>query len=274
MGVHTGEVEERDGDYFGAEVNRAARLMGVAHGGQVLCSEVTAALAGGGVVLVDLGEHRLRDLSAPQRVFQVGGDRCPPLRSLDVSVSNLPAQTSLFVGRERQLGQVASLLEASRLVTLTGVRGVGKTRLALHAAADVLPRYRDGVWLVELAPVVDPQALVEVVAGALGVPPRQGQTLAASVAEFLHAKRLLVVLDNCEHLLDAVAAFVAGVLAGCGHVAMLATSREGLAVDGERTLVVPSLPLADEDADGVWWVNPTQCACSWHAPWKPEPTSS
>jgi predicted ATPase len=242
MGLHTGEVDERDGDYFGPAVNRAARLMALGHGGQTLCSSATAELVDG-VELVDLGEHRLRDLSEPQRVFQVGSGWFRALRSLDGLGSNLPAQTSVFVGRELELGQVASLLAASRIVTLTGVGGVGKTRLALHAGAELLPRFRDGVWLVELAPVLDPGALFEVVAGAMRVPERQGMPLAASVRDFLRGKRLLVVLDNCEHLLDAVATFVAGVVAACPDVSVLATSREGLGVDGERMLVVPSLEL-------------------------------
>ncbi len=248
MGLHTGEVEERDGDYFGAEVNRAARLTAIAHGGQVLCSEVTASLAGGNTTLLDLGEHRLRDLSAPVQVFQVGTEPFPPLRSLGSFPTNLPAQSSAFVGREAQLAEVSSALTASRVVTLTGVGGVGKTRLAVQAAADLLPSYRDGAWLVELAPAVDPEALVEVVAGTLRVPERQGQSLSATVADFLRDKRLLVVLDNCEHLLDATASFVDGVVSHSPHVAVLSTSREGLGVAGERILVVPSLSVPEDDA--------------------------
>jgi predicted ATPase len=248
MGLHTGEVEERAGDYFGADVNRAARLMATAHGGQVVCSEVTAGLTSGAVTLVDLGEHRLRDLSASQRVFQVGAGVFPPLRSLESFSSNLPAQASAFVGRQAQLVEVAAALRAARVVTLTGVGGVGKTRLAIQAAADLLPQYTDGAWLVELAPAVDPDALVEVVAGALGVPERQGQPLPVTVMDFLRAKHLLVVLDNCEHLLDAVASFVARVVAGCSHVSVLATSREGLGVAGERMFVVPSLGLPEDDS--------------------------
>jgi predicted ATPase/class 3 adenylate cyclase len=246
MGLHTGEATERNGDYFGTAVNRAARIKAIAHGGQVLCSDVTASLAGDGWALLDLGEHRLRDLSAPQRVFQVGEGSFAPLPSLDALPTNLPAQASAFVGRDAQLAEVEAALAASRVVTLTGVGGVGKTRLALHAAAEMLPGYRDGAWLVELAPAVDPEALVEVVALALRIQERQGQTLSASVADFLREKRLLVVLDNCEHLLDAVADFVSQAVANSPNVAVLATSREGLGVSGERILVVPSLGLPED----------------------------
>jgi predicted ATPase len=242
MGLHTGEVEERAGDYLGSAVNRAARLMAVAHGGQVVCSSVTAGLVDG-AVMVDLGEHRLRDLSMPQRVFQLGDDRFPPLRSLEAFASNLPAQTTRFVGRSEKLDEVASALEAARVVTLTGVGGVGKTRLALQVAAEVLPRYRDGAWLVELAPLVESGGLVEVVAASLGVPERPGQPLAASVSDFLRSRRMLIVLDNCEHLLSPVAGFVIHVVSACPEVSILATSREGLGIVGERMLVVPSLTL-------------------------------
>jgi len=248
MGLHTGEAAEREGDYFGPALNRAARLMAVGHGGQILCSSVTAELVEG-VELMDLGEHRLRDLSAPLRVLQVGTVAFPALRSLEVFRSNLPASTSVFVGRERELALVASLLAGSRVVTLTGVGGVGKTRLAVQGAAELAAGYRDGAWLVELAPIVGADELVEVVARALRVPDRQGQSLAASVTDFLRGKRLLMVLDNCEHLLDAVAHFVAGVVSACPQVAVLATSREGLGLDGERMLVVPSLGLPAEGAD-------------------------
>jgi predicted ATPase/class 3 adenylate cyclase len=248
MGVHTGEAEERGGDYFGAEVNRAARLMVTAHGGQVVCSEITAGLAGSGVVLVDLGQRRLRDLSAPQRVFQVGGGTFPALRSLEAFSSNLPAQGGVFIGRAEELVQVAAALESSRVVTLIGVGGVGKTRLAVQVAAELLPRFRDGAWLVELGPVLDAAVLLEAVAGSLRVPERQGQTLAASVTDFLRAKQLLVVLDNCEHLLDAAAGFVEVAVETCPEVVVLATSREALGVDGERILVIPPLGVP---ADGV-----------------------
>ena len=252
MGIHTGEADERDGDYFGPALNRASRLMAVAHGGQTLCSSVTAEVLDRDD-LIDLGSHRLRDLSASQRVFQVGGAAFPPLRSLDAYPSNLPALTSSFVGREEELEHLRDLLAGSRVVTLTGVGGVGKTRLAVHAAAEILPRYPDGVWLIELAGLSDPAALVDVVAGPLGVAVHQARPVATVLREYLRRKRLLLVLDNCEHLLDSVADLVVDVVATCPTVSILATSREALEVDGERTIRVASLglPPAGPGADGV-----------------------
>jgi predicted ATPase/class 3 adenylate cyclase len=252
MGVHTGEAEERNGDYFGPALNKAARLMALGHGGQVLCSLATAEVLDN-AGLIDLGEHRLRDLSAPQRVFQAGAGDFPALRSLDAFPSNLPAQPGAFVAREDELAEVLDAVSLSRVVTLTGVGGVGKTRLALHAAAELLPRFKDGAWLVELAPVVDPDALMEVIGRALDVPERQGHSLTASLTDFLRPKRLLVVLDNCEHVIDAVATFVGGVVSACPQVSFLATSREGLRARGERIVIVPSLglPAAGADADSV-----------------------
>jgi predicted ATPase/class 3 adenylate cyclase len=228
--------------------------MAVAHPGQVLCSQATADLVrdslSPSVALADLGEHRLRDLSRPERVFQVRhpelGAEFPPLLSLDAYPTNLPAERTTLIGRERLLVEIAGALESARVITLTGVGGVGKTRLALQVAADVLPRFRDGAWLVELAAVVDPGAVVEVVASALGVTQRQGQTLHASLIDFLRAKRLLLVLDNCEHLLDAVARFTDEVIDSCPRVSVVVTSREALSVVGERMVGIPSLELPDE----------------------------
>ncbi len=167
MGLHTGGAELRDGDYFGSSVNRAARLMAVAHGGQVVCSQATADLtrdaARTDVELVDLGEHRLRDLSRPERVFEVrtpgAHESFPPLRSLDAFPGNLPVQLTSFVGRDDDVSGVAKALTESRLVTLTGVGGVGKTRLAVQVAAEILHRFGDGVWLCELAATNDADLL-------------------------------------------------------------------------------------------------------------------
>ena len=227
MGLHTGVAEERDGDYFGPAVNRPARLMALGHGGQILCSSATAELLDG-VKLVDLGEHQLRDLSSPVHVFQVGGEVFPALQALDSYPSNLPAQTGSFVGRSAELAEVIEALESSRVVTLTGVGGVGKTRLALHAAADMLHEFRDGAWLVELAPVLDPDLLLEVVARAIDVPERQGLSLESTLTEFLRNKRMLLVVDNCEHLLDAVAGLVGSVLGSCPHLRVLANQPGGI----------------------------------------------
>jgi class 3 adenylate cyclase len=174
MGIHTGEVEARDGDYFGTAVNRTARLMNIAHGGQVLCSSATAEILGDAVGMVDLGEHRLRDLDRPMHVFQVGEGVFPALRSLDSFRGNLPLQVSSFVGRERELLHGVEALRTSRVVTLTGVGGVGKTRLAVHLAADVLTRFTDGAWLVELAAVRDSKRVADAIASVFGVREQDG----------------------------------------------------------------------------------------------------
>jgi predicted ATPase len=255
MGLHTGEAELRDGDYFGTTVNRCARLTAVAHGGQVLCSEATASLVREAfpTLLADLGEHRLRDLARPVRVFQVGEGRFPPLRTLDAFPGNLPLQLSSFIGREKELERAAAALADSRIVTLTGVGGVGKTRLALQVAAEVLPRFADGAWLVELAPVRDPDGVPDAVAAVFEVTPRSGQSLLQALVEFLRGKQLLLVVDNCEHLLEPAATLIETLERACPRVAVLATSREGLGIDGERMLAVPSLvsPRAGASPEAV-----------------------
>jgi predicted ATPase/class 3 adenylate cyclase len=251
MGVHSGEAEERHGDYFGTAVNRAARLMEIGHGGQVLCSAATADLAEGVSGLVDLGEHRLRDLDRPVRVFQVGAGSFPPLRSVDAYPGNLPLQVSSFVGRQHEIERVVKAMEASRVVTLTGVGGVGKTRLAVQVAAEVLPRFREGAWLVELAPVRDPDGVVAAFAAVFGLSTRAGLTLQESLVEFLRAKQLLLVVDNCEHLLEPVAQLVSLLERSCAGLVLVVTSREGLAIDGERVVPVPPLlaPRIDVGVD-------------------------
>jgi predicted ATPase/class 3 adenylate cyclase len=256
MGLHTGTAEQRGGDYFGSSLNRAARLMAVSHGGQVVCSHATADLARDaltGVEFCDLGEHRLRDLSRPERVFQIQTPELPqefgPLMSVDAFPGNLPLQVSSFIGRDRDLARVASALEQARVVTLTGVGGVGKTRLALQLAGEVLPAFREGAWLCELAAIRDPEGVVGAVAAVFGVAARAGQTLEESLVEFLATKQLLLVLDNCEHLLEAVAQLVELLERSCAGLVVLATSREGLALDGEQVVPVPSLPGPPADAD-------------------------
>jgi predicted ATPase/class 3 adenylate cyclase len=257
MAVHTGEGVLVEGKYMNQPLNRCARLMAVAHGGQVVVSGATEHLVRGGlpegVRLFDLGEHRLRDLSEPIRVFQVEhpeiNSHFPPLRSLDALPGNLPQQVTSFVGRAGDLAHVVEALGEHRMVTLTGVGGVGKTRLALQVAAEVLPRFREGAWLIELAPVRDPEEVVGAFAVVFGVGPHGGGTLEESLVEFLRTKQLLLVVDNCEHLLDAVGDLIETLLAGCGDVAILATSREGLALQGEQILAVPSLAAPSTAAD-------------------------
>jgi predicted ATPase len=249
MGLHTGEATERSGDYFGSAVNRAARIMSSAHGGQVLCSEVTAGLVRDSVAVTDLGQHHLRDLSAAQRIFQVGEGVFPPLQTLNAFPGNLPLQVSSFVGRDKELKVISAALADSRVVTLTGVGGVGKTRLALQVAAEVLPQFSDGAWLCELAPIRDPAGVADSLVALFDLVPRGGQSLEQALEEFLGGKRLLLVLDNCEHLLGATAGVVGRLERSCSRLVILATSREGLGIDGERILVVPSLVSPGADAD-------------------------
>jgi predicted ATPase len=244
MGICTGEVEARDDDYFGPAVNRAARTMAAAHGGQVLVAAATAAIVEG-IEFLDLGEHRLRDLSQPQRLYQLRAEGLrevfPAVRTLDLTPGNLPIQATSFLGREKDLAEVVTLLRAARLVTLSGVGGVGKTRLALQVAAEIAADYSDGAWLVELAAVGDPDAIGHAVAGALGIAQHSGRTIAQSLVAALSRRRLLLVLDNCEHLIDAVAGLAKDIITQCPQVTVLATSREALMVDGERIWPVPSL---------------------------------
>ena len=251
MGIHTGEAVERGGNYFGPTVNRAARLTAAAHGGQVLLSAVTASLVAGqmpaGSGLRDLGEHRLRDLSEPEHVFQLVHPHLRsdfgPVRSLDRYPGNLPVQPTGFVGRDAELAEIPKALELARVVTLCGVGGVGKTRLALGVATELLPRFKDGAWLVELASVGQADVLDEAVAAGLGVHQRPGATIGQSVLDFLREKSLLLILDNCEHVLDEAARFVEAGVGAAPGLRILATSREGLAVPGERVITVPSLEL-------------------------------
>jgi predicted ATPase/class 3 adenylate cyclase len=256
MGLHAGTAELRDGDYYGSVLNRAARLMSVAHGGQVVISRLTEQLVrdslGADVVLVDLGQHRLRDLAEPMHIFQATHvdleQDFPPLRSLDVASGNLPAQLSSFVGRGRDLERLRDLVVSRRLLTLTGVGGVGKTRLALQAAIDLQPRFPGGAWLAELARTGDPDAVASVVVGALAATRAPSQSDIDVVCEQLGTTRSILVLDNCEHVLDAAAELAAAVLEQCPNVVVVATSREPLDLDGEQ--VVPVRPL-DAETDAV-----------------------
>jgi predicted ATPase len=251
MGLHTGEAQWRDGDYFGPALNRAARLMAAGGGGQVLCTAATAGLVEGQVSLVDLGEHRLRDLDGPLRVFQIGQGRFPPIRALNAFPGNLPLPATSFMGRHRELKEVSEALGSYRLVTLTGVGGVGKTRLALQTAAGLVEDFPEGTFVVELAAVGDPGAVPDVVATALGVIPQPGLSVTQSVASALEGRRRLLLLDNCEHVLDAAADLVSEILAGSATVKVLATSREAMRLTQEHVWPVPSLSVAGDDADAV-----------------------
>jgi predicted ATPase len=247
MGLATGEAELRDGDYFGAVLNRAARVMAAGHGGQILVADSTAVLLSG-VDLADLGPRRLRDLPTSVQVFQVQAEGLrtdfPPLQALDVSPGNLrPAPTS-FIGRESELDEVQAAIKTHRLVTLTGVGGVGKTRLALEVAARLADEFPDGVWFFELAAVADPAAVPDAVAAVLGIIQQPGKSVAHSVAAALEGRVRLLVFDNCEHVLGDVADLIEAILARSATVKMLATSREGLGVADEQLWPVPSLDVA------------------------------
>jgi predicted ATPase len=259
MGIHTGEARPASVasgvDYVGFEITRAARIAAAGHGGQVLVSDTTESLVrdglAPGLTLRELGEHRFKDLVRPQRLYQllIDGlpDSFPPLRTLDATPNNLPTQTTTFVGRQRELTSAAKLLETTRLLTLTGPGGSGKTRLALHLAADILDRYPDGVWLVELAPVTDPAGVGPTVAAAVHIGERSGRPAIETISEALRSRQLLLVLDNCEHLIAACADLVDALLRSCPRLTILATSREGLNVPGETLIPVPSLRVPDGD---------------------------
>jgi predicted ATPase len=246
MGLATGEAELRDGDYFGAVLNRAARVMAAGHGGQILLADSTAGLLGG-VDLIDLGPRRLRDLPTAVEVFQVraAGLRTefPPLRALDVSPGNLRAATTSFIGRESEAGELQAAVKAHRLVTLTGVGGVGKTRLALEVAGWLADEFPDGVWFFELAAVTDPAAVPDAVAAVLGITQQPGKTVTESVASALEGRSRLLVFDNCEHVLDAAADLIEAILAASAATKIVATSREGLGIADERLWPVPSLEV-------------------------------
>ncbi|MBA3653449.1 MAG: AAA family ATPase, partial [Actinobacteria bacterium] len=259
IALHSGEPHLRDeGNYMGEVLNRCARLRALAHGGQVLVSGATADLVidhlPDGAFLKDLGLHRLRDLTRAERVGQLCHPDLtatfPPLRSLDRLPNNLPLQLTTFVGRGDEMIGSARLLAANRMVTLTGAGGAGKTRLAVQLAAERLEDHPDGVWLVDLAPVSDAARVAAVVAGAMGVSEVPSEALADTLVRELRDARVLVVLDNCEHLLDACVGLTERLLRSCPGLTILATSREPLGVEGEASYRVPSLGLPADDGDG------------------------
>jgi predicted ATPase/class 3 adenylate cyclase/DNA-binding CsgD family transcriptional regulator len=256
IGVHTGEVQLRDeGNYIGATINRAARIRDLAHGGQTVLSGTTEDLVAdvlpADAWLVDLGHHELRGVPRPERVVQLCHpdlrNDFPPLCTTSTVVShNLPVQLTNFVGRGAQMTELEKLLVNNRLVTLTGAGGAGKTRLGVEIAARIAAEFRDGVWYVDLAPVTDPNVVAVAVARALGLPDQPGRSTMDALLRFVRDRQMLVVLDNCEHLLDTTAELVVALLGAAPGLTVLATSREPIGVAGEVSWRVPSLSLADE----------------------------
>lgn len=248
-GLHVGVSERRDSDFFGPAVNRAARIMSIAHGGQVLLSEAVAALVRerlpASVSLRDLGAVRLRDLSNVEHVYQVVHPELredfPALRSLETTPNNLPLQATTFIGREREIADATEALSSARLLTLLGAGGIGKTRLSLQIAAGVLEDYPDGVWFVELAPLTDERLVPQAVASVLGVKEEAGHHVTEALAKHVADRRILLVLDNCEHLVQACAELAEQLLRSSSHVHILASSREPLRVSGEMSFPVPAL---------------------------------
>jgi predicted ATPase/class 3 adenylate cyclase len=253
IGLHTGAAQRRAGDYYGPVVNRCARIRGLGYGGQVLLSATTAALVEhalpAGASLRGLGAHSLKGLSAPEEVFQLCHPSLPaefpPLLSPRAPRHNLPQTLTGLIGREQEEAEILALLGTTRLVTLTGTGGLGKTRLALAVAAELVDRYPDGVWLVEFAPLADPALVLGAVAQALGLREEPHRPMLAMLGDHLRNKRLLLVLDNCEHLVAACATLASALLRVAPGLHILATSREGLQVAGERIFRVPSLRAPD-----------------------------
>lgn len=253
IGLHTGEAAEIAGGYAGLDVNRAARICSAGHGGQILLSDAVQALVKDrlpdGVALLDLGRHRLKDLADAPHIYQVVVDglpsQFPPLRSLQILATNLPREVTSFIGRGREIAALKDLLSDAPLVTLTGSGGVGKTRLAIRVAADLLHYYADGVWLAELAALSDPRLVPKVVATALSVPEHPGRPLVDALVDALRAKTLLLILDNCEHLVTSCAELSHTLLSACAGLRIIATSREPLRTRGEAIFRVPSLSVPD-----------------------------
>jgi len=248
IGVHAGPAEERDDDYFGATLNRTARLQGVAYGDQVLATErVVAALPAGDWTVRDLGAHRLKDLQLPERIYQVDAadlpSEFPALRTLDALTTNLPVAPNAIIGRAFELEMAAKLVRQRPLLTIVGTGGVGKTRFALQLAADVSDDFADGVWFVDLSGVERGELVASSVAKVIGVSERTGQALTETIAESLAGKRALIVLDNCEHVVDDAARLVATCTAAARDLRFIATSRETLAIAAEQLLRLDPLAL-------------------------------
>jgi len=259
MGIHTGEPLSAKTGYVGIDVHRAARICGAGHGGQILVSQAARSLIGtglpDGVGLTDLGLHHLRGIEGPERLFQVVAPGLetdfPPVRSLDTTPNNLPRQLSSFIGRDQEIEDAERRLAESTMLTLTGPGGVGKTRLALEIGAHLVSSYPDGVWLVEMASLTEGQLVDDAIASALRVKQRPGADIVTSLIESMEERRMLLVLDNCEHLIQPIVDITHLIMRRCPEVQVLATSREALGMPGESLMAVPSMSLPSADAQGA-----------------------
>ncbi|MEJ2264498.1 MAG: adenylate/guanylate cyclase domain-containing protein [Anaerolineales bacterium] len=254
MGIHTGEAELRDGDYYGGAPNRAARIMSIGHGGQILLSETTRKVAQDhlpeDVSVLDLGQHHLKGLNKAENIFQISmaglQQEFPALKSLTHATNNLPTQLTSFIGRERELAEAKSRLEGARLLTLIGPGGTGKTRLSIQLGSQLLSSYKDGVWLIEFAPISDPSLVMQTIASPLDIREQPGVPLKVLVHDYLREKHLLLILDNCEHLVEASARVADEFLHLAPEVKIIASSREALGINGETVYRVPSLSLPEQ----------------------------
>jgi predicted ATPase/class 3 adenylate cyclase len=257
IGLHTGNAQYSDGDYYGSTLNRASRIMSIGHGGQTLVSVATQKLLADtlptGLSLQDLGHHQLKDLTRPENVYQLNHPELDrdfaALKSLSRLPHNLSVQVTSFVGRDNDVEQITVLLDTARAVTLTGIGGAGKTRLSLQVAADLIEQYADGVWFVELARITEPSLVVNTIGEVLEISEVPGRAMLDTLSDALQRKQLLLVIDNCEHLLETGAEVAAVLLKACPELRILASSREELGIAGETTYAVAPLPLPDAQGD-------------------------
>ncbi|MBC7878021.1 MAG: adenylate/guanylate cyclase domain-containing protein [Anaerolineales bacterium] len=249
MGFHTGEAELRENDYYGQSLNRAARIMGVGHGGQILLSGITTEVVRehlpANTSLQDLGDHRLKDLIRPERIFQLNApdlpNNFPALKSLNTLPNNLPNQLTSFIGREREMSEAERLISSSHLLTLVGPGGTGKTRLSLQLAAEQFSKFKDGIWFIELAPLANSDYIIPAIASVFDLREVRNISFTNILLDYLRAKQILLIFDNCEHLIEASAQIASQILQTCSQVKIVASSREALGIEGETVFRVPSL---------------------------------